>query len=548
MALGDVTSRWSPHPDSAESAKSAATSRCAGFTGIPGDHAVFGGPFQILRPGLTLRQPHLTDEFQQIDNRVNRSMPARGAVAGLLNALTTVGGMGDGMVDVDIEGLAVEHEIPGAVVGVWVDGRVSVASFGVLNIGTGVQVTADSVFQIGSITKLWTATVIMQLAEEQVLDLEGPVADYVPGFRIGSDGAAASITIRQLLTHTSGLCDDYTPTTRGDDAVERYVADVLPNLTLEFSPGEGFMYSNAGYVVLGRVAEVLRGQPYPVLLRERIATPLGLQHWAATPEEALLFRTSVGHVPTGPGGQLQPASVWSMSAAHAPAGSQVAMSAASLLAFAAAHLHGGDPLVSAQTIQQMWNPEPGLPELGGAGGRLAIGGVIQHVGDSTIVGYDGATYGQSASLRMIPDAGVAVVSLANGGNMFAFHQAVLSGVVADTARIELPGPPVPPQHPEPVDSVFVAGRYRGRDLEAEVNVDDEGRVWVSECPLTEELKTLLPGGPPAEYVRLDAQRLIGLAQSVGVHPVITFSGEPTTPASHLAHFGRTLERMAPVDT
>lgn len=82
----------------------------------------------------------------------------------------------------------------------------------------------------------------MQLAEQQLLDLDASVAHYVAGFRIGSDDAGASMTIRQLLTHTSGLCDDYTPTTRDDDAVERYVADVVPSLVLESRPGEGFMY------------------------------------------------------------------------------------------------------------------------------------------------------------------------------------------------------------------------------------------------------------------------------------------------------------------
>lgn len=181
------------------------------------------------------------------------------------------------------------------------------------------------------------------------------------------------------------------------------------------------------------------------------------------------------------------------------------MSAASLLAFAGAYLRGGPPLVSKATAQHMWLPEPGVPELGGSGGKLAIGGVIQHAGETMIVGYDGATYGQSASLRILPTADVAVVSMANGGDMFAFHQNVLSQLVSQCAGVELPGPPVPPQQPEPVDADFICGRYRGRDLEVTVAEGENGQVLVSEYPLAAELQNLLPADGPTEYVRLVAR-------------------------------------------
>lgn len=444
---------------------------------------------------------------------------------------------------INLESVAAEHGIPGAAVGVLAGGDVEVRAFGVLNVATEVAATPDSLFQIGSITKLWTATLIMQLAEQHVLDLEAPVRRYLPDFRVGGEKEAATITVRQLLTHTSGIADDYTPTTRGDDAVAMYVANVVPTLALEFSPGEDFSYSNAGYVVLGRIAEILCGKPYHEALRERIAVPLGLQQWAGVPEEALLFRTAVGHVPAPSGDGLEPAAMWSMSAAHSPAGSQIAMTAESLLAFAGAYLRGGAPLVSRQTAQQMWIPEPNIPELGGSGGNLAIGGVIQHVDETSIIGYDGATYGQSASMRILPTAGVAVVSMANGGNMFAFHQSVLTELVYQSAGVELPGPPVPPQHPEPVNAAFVCGRYRGRDLEVDVEPGQHGHVLVTESPLSEELQTLLSGGGCAEYVRLSDHKLIGVAQRIGVHPVIAVVGEPSAPATAIVHLGRTLNRI-----
>ena len=441
----------------------------------------------------------------------------------------------------DIGALAADHNVPGAAVGVLVGADLHQEATGILNSGTGVAVTAESLFQIGSITKLWTATLVMQLVGDGVLKLDAPVIEYISGFTTGADKQAATeITIRQLLVHTSGISDDYTPTTRGDDAIQRYVTDVLPGLPTQFPPGQGFSYSNPGYVLLGCIAETVCEKTYSALLRERITEPLGIHQWASTPEEALLLRSAVGHVPTAGDSTLQPAPMWSMSAAHAPAGSQVAMTAASLLRFASALMRGGQPLVSEAILQQMWTPHPGLAEMGGAGGQLAIGGVIQQAADTTVIAYDGATYGQSASLRILPEKNVAVVSLANGGNMFGFHQAVTSHFAAEASGVALPTPPVPSSDPAPVEAAHVGGRYRGHDLEVEITPTSGGGVSVTEYPLTEELQALLPEGNPSEYVRLDDHRLIGLRTFAGVHPVITISGEPPAPAPSVDHFGRVL--------
>src|ERR1700728_3214595 len=155
--------------------------------------------------------------------------------------------------------LATEEDVPGAALGIWADGLESVAGHGVLNAATGVHTTPDSLFQIGSITKVWTTTMIMQLVDEGRLSLDATVAEILPGVRIGREDAGEQIAIRHLLTHTSGIDGDiFTDTGRGDECVERYVGE-LGGAARVFPPGAAYSYCNSGFVLLGRIIEVLDG-------------------------------------------------------------------------------------------------------------------------------------------------------------------------------------------------------------------------------------------------------------------------------------------------
>src|SRR6478736_2647510 len=147
----------------------------------------------------------------------------------------------------DFARLVAERGVPGAAVAVLKDGEVIDGAAGVLSTATKVEATADSVFQIGSITKVWTATLVMQLVDEGMLDLDAPIRRYLPEFRLQDEGAAASITTRQLLSHQAGFEGDvFTDTGRGDDAIEKYV-ELIADLPQLFAPGELFSYNNAAF-------------------------------------------------------------------------------------------------------------------------------------------------------------------------------------------------------------------------------------------------------------------------------------------------------------
>jgi CubicO group peptidase (beta-lactamase class C family) len=104
--------------------------------------------------------------------------------------------------------LATEANVPGAALGIWSDGQEILAAHGVLNAATQAPVTTDSVFQVGSITKIWTATMIMQLVDEGLLSLDTTVSEVLPGARLGAADVGGQVTVRHLLTHTSGIDGD----------------------------------------------------------------------------------------------------------------------------------------------------------------------------------------------------------------------------------------------------------------------------------------------------------------------------------------------------
>ena len=151
--------------------------------------------------------------------------------------------------------------------------------------GTGLQNaasrtpnTADGIFQIGSVTKQFTAAIIMQLQQEGRLSVHDRLDKYLPGIPNGK-----KITIENLLTHTSGL-HNYTDDTsfmKGDLQKPYNVAALTTRFSSyapDFEPGTNWAYSNTGYYLLGRVIEKVTGQPYEKVVRARIFTPLGMSH------------------------------------------------------------------------------------------------------------------------------------------------------------------------------------------------------------------------------------------------------------------------------
>lgn len=462
--------------------------------------------------------------------------------------MTTLTDVGTWLEEV-LPSLITQGHVPAASVAVLADGHVVTAAAGVLNTRTGVEATTDSLFQIGSITKVWTTTLVMQLVDEGLLELDAAVQSVLPDFALADESAAATITVRQLLSHVAGFEGDlFTDTGTGDDCVEKYVS-TLGDTPQLFSPGERFSYNNAAFVVLGRIVEVLRDAPFDKILRERLVDPLGLKHVATDAAQAIMFRAAVGHVPSPGSDEPVPAPMWSLVRSNAPAGAMLSMTAEDLLGFARLHIDkgvapDGTRLLSESGVARMQHPEIGVPDLALMGSNWGLGWSLNDWDGGPVISHDGGTIGQAAFLRVVPEKGVAVAILTNGGVPFELYTTVMTHVLSALAGVTVPALPAP-EHPLPPvrDVERMLGTYSSAVADSTVRQDDAGHIW-----LEQKMKGIFAGlGPdpdPVELVPWRGDTLITRTAGKGVHVPHAFVGDDGTGKAQYLHTGRADRRIS----
>jgi CubicO group peptidase (beta-lactamase class C family) len=440
--------------------------------------------------------------------------------------------------------LAQRYDVPGAQLGILRlhdDGpdELVEAATGILSRRTGVPVTTDALFQIGSITKVWTATVVMQLVDEGRLGLDTPVIEVLPELRLSDPDVMRRLTIRHLLTHTSGIDGDvFTDTGRGDDCLERYVA-LLANVAQNHPLGATWSYCNSGYSLLGRVIEGVTGGTWDKALRERLFEPLGLEHTVTLPEEALLFAAAVGHVDEE--GTQRLASVWVMPRSVGPAG-LVTANAADVLAFARLHLSGGlagdgSRVLSAASAAAMADHQADLPDPYVLGDSWGLGWIRFGWDGRRLIGHDGNTIGQAAFLRLLPEQGLAVALLTNGGHTRDLYEALYHEVFAEVAGVSMPYPLTPPEAPVQVNPMPHVGTYERASVRLEVlPPDGEHEEARLRSTVTGTLAELAPE-PPQEYPMVPLGPDLFVVRPVGAENwmPVTFYALPT--GERYMHYG-----------
>jgi D-alanyl-D-alanine carboxypeptidase len=301
-----------------------------------------------------------------------------------------------------------EYHVPGISVAIQKEGELILSKgYGMANVELAVPATKDTVYQLASVTKQFTATAIMMLAKEGKLSLDDRITKHL------SDIPTAwnAVTVRHLLGHTSGI-KNYTSIQAydksvHDDLTQRQMLDLVAKEPLEFEPGEKFAYSNTGYFLLGMLIERITGKTYGEFLAERIFTRLGMEHTRVNDMRIIIPNRAHGyswHDNTLLNGDyVNPTQTF----------------AAGALVSTVTDLAKWDEALCTERVlkrsilEQMWTP---ATLRGGETANYGFGWRIDTVNGHRRISHGGAIRGFSTQISRFVDDGLTVIVLANSDN------------------------------------------------------------------------------------------------------------------------------------
>lgn len=274
---------------------------------------------------------------------------------------------------------------------------------------------ANTVYRMGSISKLFTGVAALQLAEAGQLGLDAPIQQALPGFRIGSRYGAAPITPRQLMTHHAGLPRDmaYRMWGAATQPLQQRVADVAQE-SAQAPPGLHLAYSNVGVTVLGAAVEAVAGQPFDALMQQRLFTPLGMRtasfSAAAPAQRGMSMAYRDGQATEEPALNDVPAGGLNASVLD--------LAQFMKMVFADGRSHASAPVLSPAAVREMLRPQnAGVPlDLGfkvGLGWMLSTLGGEPIEGAGTVAHHGGATVNFRSQMILLPEHKLGVVVAAN---------------------------------------------------------------------------------------------------------------------------------------
>ncbi len=356
-----------------------------------------------------------------------------------------------------------EFSVPGASLGVFFDGEEETAALGVTSIEHPLDVTPDTLFQIGSITKTFTATAIMRLVERGDVDLDTPVRTYLPEFRLLDEDVAARATIRQLLTHTGGWLGDYfADFGRGADALARYVEAIAEQPQL--APlGEVWSYNNSAFNIAGRVVETVTDKSYEDALRELVLDPLGIEHAYFFADEVITYRFAVGHERDEEEKTVL-ARPWAIGRSAHPAGGLIT-SIPELVRYARFWVEGGD-LLSRESVGEMTRAQ--VP-IGGNLDAVGLAWMLRTVEGVKTISHSGGTKGQQTLLVIAPERRFALAVFTNHP-----YGSVLNDRVLEKAYEAYLGVREPELEAVELDPAPYLGRYEARMADIELAETEAG--------------------------------------------------------------------------
>jgi CubicO group peptidase (beta-lactamase class C family) len=287
----------------------------------------------------------------------------------------------------------------------------------VTNLETGGEVTPRTLFHMASVTKPFVATSIVQLLEQEKLSLDDRVVEYLPYFEM-KDERYATLTIRQFLTHSSGMPDveDYhwDEPEYDEGALERYVRS-LTDRELLFEPGKKFSYSNLAFEVLGDLIAKVSGQSFADYVKEHILLPLGMNDSSILIRDVDPALLANGHV-QGDNGEVLVSEHYAYNRRHGPS-STLHSNVVDMSRWAIANMNRGElegtRILDASSYELLWEPTVIVGTRHRRQVRLGLSWFLSGFNEQPTVYHGGGDIGYRTNFLMAPDAGVAVIVLSN---------------------------------------------------------------------------------------------------------------------------------------
>jgi len=339
-------------------------------------------------------------------------------------------------------------DVPGVAIGIWHEGKEFAEGFGVTSLEHPLPVTSDTLFQTGSISKTFTGTMLMQLAEQGKVDLDAPAKKYIKDLKLRDKEVTKKVTVRHLLTHMGGWVGDYfNDFGNGEDALDKMVKDIakLPQVQ---PMGTIWSYNNTGFNIASRIIEIVTKKPYEQAAQEMLFDPLGLKMSFFYPSDLLFtHRFAVGHqkvkskrsTPRSDSvDKVQVARPWAIGRAGNGVGGVVS-TVRDLLTYARFHMSNGKKnVITGKSLKAMRIPQVDA----GARGLMGITWFIRNVGDLTTYSHGGATNGQQALFSFIPEEDFALAILTNSDDGGIINNGIFSYALElyFNAKSKLPKP------------------------------------------------------------------------------------------------------------
>jgi CubicO group peptidase (beta-lactamase class C family)/D-alanyl-D-alanine dipeptidase len=367
------------------------------------------------------------------------------------------------MLDAFIRREMADKELPGVSIALVEDRQIVwQQGYGFSNPKAKTPITADTVFRVGSVSKLFTDIAVMKLVEQGKLDLDTPVTNYLPDFK-PRNSFNKPITLRQLMSHRAGLVRE-PPVGSYFDSSSPTLAETVKSLNqtaLVYAPETRLKYSNAGLATVGYVLEKTQNELFADYLKHAVLDPLGMKNTSFKPTPEITKNLAKARMWTVFGKTFETPT---FELGIVPAGSMYTTTT-DLAGFASAIFNANSSLPGAflkkETLEKMWTPQFAAPgQKTGAG----IGFFMSEVEGHRSVGHGGAIYGFSTQLGLLPEdkLGVIVVSTEDVSNGVTTR---IADVALKAMLAERENKPIPqPEITAPINREIakkIAGRYAG---------------------------------------------------------------------------------------